>query len=83
MGLIQSEGLILVTSNRKDFLSLYRHETLHPGLVIIVPGNLLETEQVAYFEAALDVASEAGDLVNKLLEVQADGSVTVTDWPPA
>lgn len=83
MRLVRSEGLILVTSNRKDFLALYRQEALHPGLVIIVPGNLREDEQIRYFGLALETVAKAGDMVNKLLEVHAGGSVTIVDWPPA
>jgi hypothetical protein len=49
---------------------------------VIVPGNLLETEQIDYFGLALDRIERTGDLINKLLEVHAGGLVSIADWPP-
>ena len=70
-----------VTNNRRDFIRLYRHVELHAGLLIIVPSSWYE-EQRRLVGIALD-AIEAGkfDTVNQLVEVAADGTVTMSQWP--
>jgi predicted nuclease of predicted toxin-antitoxin system len=80
--LIRQEGLVLVTSNGRDFLRLYRQAQVHPGLVIIVPDNIRGRVQAELFGKALDVLATMPDLVNKVMEVQATGEVAVRDWPP-
>ncbi len=37
MPVIHAEGFVLVTSNARDFLRLYREEAVHPGLILILP----------------------------------------------
>jgi predicted nuclease of predicted toxin-antitoxin system len=79
--IIQRESFVLVTNNGRDFLKLYRQEKIHPGLIIIVPGGIDTDDQLRLFGRALDVIEPAQDLVNKVVEVQLDGSVQVRDWP--
>lgn len=81
MPVIRREGFVFVTSNRRDFLRLYARETLHPGLIIIVPGQALLEQQATLFEAALVALGAAGDLVNKVMDVLSDGSVQISDLP--
>lgn len=81
MAVIQNEGLLFVTANRKDFLRLYLAETLHAGLIIIVPGNAPARDQQFCFSKALDVVVARGDLTNMVVEVFADGSVKITPYP--
>ena len=70
---------ILVTNNARDFLSIYAKFDVHPGLVIILPSVSRE-DQIALFEAALQVIETRDDLVNHLLEVSSDGSTRVVPW---
>ena len=79
--MIRAQGFVLVTNNARDFLKLYRSETVHPGLVVIVPGGIGARAQVRLFGAALDVIEMRPDLVNTVVEVFGDGSVRLRDWP--
>lgn len=70
-----------VTNNRADFLRLYRYVDVHAGLLIIVPSCPLD-EQENLLGLALDaIAARAGDTINQLCEVQADGRVEFSQWP--
>jgi predicted nuclease of predicted toxin-antitoxin system len=75
-----SEGLILVTNNRDDFLALIRGVELHPGLIVIVE-NVRRPGQLSYFNAALDVLSDMKSMINKVIEVAEGGVITVYDIP--
>lgn len=81
MPLIHTEGFVLVTSNARDFLRLYRLEPMHPGLILILPGHVRAATQMELFGRALDAIEPMTDLINKLVEVAEDGQVTVRDWP--
>ena len=74
------QNYALVTNNRQDFLREYARVALHDGLIIIVP-MVSRIEQVRLFNIALDAVETLPDTVNKLVEVFADGSINVTDWP--
>ncbi len=74
---------IIVTLNRRDFLKQHANMAVHPGLVILMPQapRDLRLHQAGLFERALDVfAAMNDDLVNKVMEVLADGSVHVREW---
>jgi hypothetical protein len=74
---------IIVTLNRRDFLKQNARLDIHPGLVILIPQepNHLGEHQVKLFERALEVfATLNDDLVNRVTEVLADGSVHVRQW---
>lgn len=74
---------IVVTVNRRDFLRQHARLDMHPGLVILIPQpeNDSRLEQAALFEKALEAfAAMNDDLVNKVMEVLADGSVHVGEW---
>jgi predicted nuclease of predicted toxin-antitoxin system len=79
MPLIVQNDFVFVTNNRRDFLKLYAEVELHSGLVIILP-SVDRDEQVRLFNYALDAAEELGDLVNKVIEVDRDGSTKVSNW---
>ena len=78
---IRMEGFILVTSNARDFLRLYRLETVHPGLIVLLPGNVRADDQVRLFDCVLDAIEELVDLISKLVEVSLTGDVSIRDWP--
>lgn len=82
MPIILRGNFVLVTNNRTDFLKLYAHEPVHPGLVIIIPGNQPLEKQVDLFSFGLNVIESQPDLINKLVEIDIHGAVTITDWPP-
>jgi len=70
-----------VTNDRTDFLRLYNRLAIHAGLLVIVPSVRM-VEQSRLFNLALDVIEAAGnDMVNQLVEVSADGHVTMRAWP--
>jgi predicted nuclease of predicted toxin-antitoxin system len=77
---ILEEELILVTNNRDDFLQLIGAQELHPGLIVILE-NVRRDRQVDYFRAALEILKSMTDMINKVIEVASDGSVTVYDLP--
>jgi predicted nuclease of predicted toxin-antitoxin system len=68
-----SDGdFVLVTNNAGDFRRLYAMQTLHAGLVIIIP-NVNRVMQRQLFRGALDVLATLGDPINRVLEVDIDG----------
>lgn len=75
--------LIVVTNNRRDFLHEYAGMELHPGLVVIVPKGDKST-QIGWFAAIVDFLLAMDEPpINKLIEIDASGRITVTDWPRA
>jgi predicted nuclease of predicted toxin-antitoxin system len=71
-----------VTNNRRDFLRLYHVIDIHAGLLVIVPSVAI-ARQAELFNAALDaIIAAGGDLTGELVEVAADGTVTITRYPP-
>jgi predicted nuclease of predicted toxin-antitoxin system len=71
---------IVVTDNRRDFLKEYARLDIHAGLVILIPKGT-RSQQITLFQKALDVfAARNDDLVNKVMEVHADGTVHVREW---
>ena len=65
-------NFVLVTNNASDFQALYAATDFHPGLVVIVPNVALD-KQALLFRAALEGISQAGDMTNKVLEVDISG----------
>jgi hypothetical protein len=74
---------VLVTNNASDFRQLYAAQSLHVGLIILIPvGN--RTVQQRLFKAALDELALIGEPVNRVLEVDLDGeevTLTLYDLP--
>jgi hypothetical protein len=60
---------------------LYHRFDLHPGLLVIVPVITIG-EQHRVFGQFCDRLPALDDLVNKLVDLHADGHIEVTDWPP-
>jgi predicted nuclease of predicted toxin-antitoxin system len=63
---------VLVTNNASDFRRLYAAQSLHAGLVIIIP-NVARALQRKLFRATLDELAATGEPINKVLEVDLDG----------
>jgi predicted nuclease of predicted toxin-antitoxin system len=65
---IREEEYAFVTNNRADFLELYSKETLHPGLILIVP-SVAPPQQHQLLAAALRLITSR-DLTNTVIEVE-------------
>jgi len=75
-----SEGLILVTNNRDDFISLIKRTEIHPGIIVIV-DNVRSERQAELFEAVLEGCGAAADLINTVIEVGVDGAISQYQLP--
>ena len=60
-----------VTNNAVDFRRQFRHQAIHPGLVILIPDATHSVER-ALFLGALDFIGDR-DLVNRVIEVEPRG----------
>jgi hypothetical protein len=67
---IREHGLTFVTNNAIDFRKPYTKESVHAGLVIIVP-NVPPEQQRQLLSAALDEIGER-DFLNEVIEVSVD-----------
>ncbi|HEX6039565.1 DUF5615 family PIN-like protein [Longimicrobium sp.] len=82
LGRILAEDLTFVTNNWKDFRPMISRTDVHPGVVAILP-NVRRERQMALFAAALaEICGAALDMVNTVLEVGAEGTVTRYALPP-
>jgi predicted nuclease of predicted toxin-antitoxin system len=70
-----ARDLILVTNNATDFLSIYSHSDVHPGLVIILP-SVPRAAELLLFRAALKMLSGMTDAINQIVQVDLDGTET-------
>jgi len=74
------EELTLVTNNGKDFKRLMTSAGVHPGLVIV--KQCVEPQlQQQMFTRALDRLAKLPELINRALEVDADGTVNLYELP--
>lgn len=74
---VLDEDLTLVTNNWIDFEPMLRRLELHPGTVVILP-NVRRERQMELFAAALASIHEHEpplDMINTVLQVDADGTV--------
>lgn len=71
MQVIREQEYTFVTNNRSDFLDLHGKESLHAGVIVIVP-NVIPSEQSELFAAALKHIGTR-DLTNTVVEVQFVG----------
>jgi predicted nuclease of predicted toxin-antitoxin system len=80
---VLDEDLTLVTNNWDDFRPMLARATVHPGAVVILP-NVRRERQVELFTAALSAIRDHDpplDMVNTVLEVDADGTVVRYSLP--
>lgn len=79
MQVIRAEEYVFVTNNRSDFLELYAKESLHSGLIVIVP-NVAIAQQHQLFVAVLEYIGTR-DLTNTVVEVLfVDGGVRASEY---
>jgi predicted nuclease of predicted toxin-antitoxin system len=77
-------NFIFVTHNAADFRRLYRSQSRHAGLIIIVPQSPPARQRSLFF-AALQYLEGEGDLVNQALELVIEANNVIFkryDWPP-
>jgi predicted nuclease of predicted toxin-antitoxin system len=70
------EDRVLVTSNVNDFAKLASAREMHAGIVLIERSGLLREEQIALIREIATAIVEHGAMVNELLRVADDGSMT-------
>jgi len=68
MEIVIERDYTFVTNNRFDFLTLYKKEAFHAGLVVIVP-NVTPERQRELFNAVLDHVGTS-ELINTVIEVK-------------
>ena len=71
MRVIREQEYTFVTNNRSDFLDLHGKESLHAGVIVIVP-NVVPAQQRELFAAALKHIGTR-DLTNTVVEVRFIG----------
>ena len=76
-----AEDAVLVTNNGADFRPIYRALDLHPGLVVILPSVGYD-EQMALYAQILDMIEVERDLINKLVEIDVNGVIAISNFPP-
>ncbi len=76
-----TEDRILVTKNVDDFDKLARSRELHAGIILLEDGDLARAEQLQVVRLALASLASRTDMVNCLMRVAADGTVTFEDAP--
>ncbi len=79
--LARDRDYVMVTNNKTDFLRVYKQFELHAGLIVVLP-SVARAMQRALFAEVLQALRARPDIVNTLVEVDGDGNVTFTDWPP-
>jgi predicted nuclease of predicted toxin-antitoxin system len=87
----QAESFVLVTDNASDFRPMFARDEIHPGLAVI-PGEYGRAEQQRLarllIEFIVDHVRAAGEtpadyMINRLVEVHDDATITTTELPPA
>jgi predicted nuclease of predicted toxin-antitoxin system len=87
--LVQREGFVLVTDNASDFRPMYQREDVHPGLIVVPAGygratqRILTRDVISWISGvALESGQAAADyMLNRLVEIDQDGSVTSYELP--
>jgi len=80
---ILDEDLTIVTNNWDDFRPMLRRQEVHPGVVVILPA-VRRDRQKELFGAALYAITDHDpplDMINTVLEVDADGTVIMYPLP--
>jgi len=75
------EDRIVVTANVGDFEELAKACELHAGIVLIECGDLLRDEQVEVVRHAISAIMQRGDMVNTMLRVGPDGTMSFEAVP--
>lgn len=83
--LVASQALaredIVVTNNARDFRRLYATFTSHPGLVIVLPSLKVDIQVSRFIETIAFIESQP-TVVDQMVIVHRDGTITIEPWPP-
>ena len=87
---VQREGFVLVTDNASDFRPMFARDTVHPGLAVMPAEHGRERQQqragglIDFIVGSAGAAGEtpADFMVNRLVEIEDDGSASARDLPP-
>lgn len=78
-----ADNLIIVTENARDFRALAARTDIHPGMIILPCLDRFAAKDL--LKAAIAHLRTLGDpsdiMVNKVLEVEADGTFELYDLP--
>ena len=79
---IREGDYVFVTNNRRDFVNKHYPERLdiHNGLIVLLERSDLAGD-IFMMREVMDFLKYHDDIINNLLEVTADGSIKVYDWP--
>jgi len=77
-----AEDRVVVTINVGDFEKLASACDLHAGVVLIERGGLLRDEQLEVVRRAIAEIAQRDDMVNTMLRVALDGSMSFETVPP-
>ena len=77
-----AEDRVVVTINVGDFEKLASACELHAGVVLIERGGLLRDEQLEVVRHAVAAIAQRGDMVNTMLRVTLDGTMSFEIVPP-
>ena len=69
---------VLVTNNAADFRKLYAEESLHAGLVILIPNVPVDLQR-RLFKGAVSKLTAHGEPINHVLGVDLDGDDVIFD----
>lgn len=72
---IIERNFTLITNNRDDWRAIVADEEVHPGLVVLIE-NAPRANEIRYFTRVLLAIAALPDLVNTVVEVDRDGTVT-------
>jgi predicted nuclease of predicted toxin-antitoxin system len=75
------EDRVLVTSNVDDFAKLASARELHAGIVLVEKAGLRRDEQIALLRKVAATLVRHGSMVNELLRVGDDESMTFESSP--
>jgi predicted nuclease of predicted toxin-antitoxin system len=76
-----AEDRILVTKNVDDFEKLAHGRDLHAGIILLEDGQLRRGEQLSVVRSAVALLKMRADMVNCLMRILPDGSVTFEEVP--
>lgn len=74
---------VFVNNNRRDFVRLYADLELHAGLLVILPSVSTAKQLELFVTATAFIATKGIDMINLLVEIDADGRIRSTPWPVA
>jgi predicted nuclease of predicted toxin-antitoxin system len=85
LGYAFNEDRILVTANIRDFEKLASAAEIHAGIVLILDGDLLASEQIEAMAAVVRVLQAemtiGKDLVNRVLYISISGTARFENLP--